>query len=498
MFIVLQRYMLRIRNLPALRLVLGLFLSWAGLAKGAEPSFGPLFQEFKLTLDTGHRTEAVGPFYYHQRIEEDEDLTRIWAVPPVFSYLLNEDTDYEQFDFFWKLISYNRYGEEYRFHFLQLFNFSGGQTQSETNVQKFTLFPFYFQQRSRIPEKNYTALLPIYGRIRERLFRDEVSVVLFPIYGQSRKKDVVTDNYLFPIFHFRRGDGLKGWQVWPLVGNEHKEVTQRTNHWGDEELVGGHDKQFLFWPIFFNQRVRLGTTNETHQQALLPFYSFLRSPLRDSTSYLWPLGVTHTVDRQRKFTEWGVPWPLVVFARGEGKTVNRVWPLFSRAENATQTSGWYLWPIYKYNELHSEPLDRKRTRILFFLYSDVSMKNSETGKRLRQIDLWPLFTSRRDMEGRNRLQILAPLEPFLPNNTSVQRNLSPLWSFWRSEENTKTGDSSQSFLWNLYRRDVSAETRKSSLLFGLFQYQSGVDGRRVRLFYVPLGKTKTAGTPSPE
>jgi hypothetical protein len=119
----------------------------------------------------------------------------------------------------------------------------------------------------------------------------------------------------------------------------------------------------------------------------------------------------------------------------------------------------------------------------------------ETGRRLRQIDLWPLFTSRRDLEGRNRLQILAPLEPFLPNNTSVERDLSPLWSLWRSEKNSKTGATSQSLLWNLYRRDKVPEGRKCSLLFGLFQYQSGYDGRSWRVLYVPFGKSSHSGKP---
>ena len=45
------------------------------------------------------------------------------------------------------------------------------------------------------------------------LFRDEIFFVMFPIYSQTRKKDVVTDNYLYPFFHLRHGDGLHGWQV---------------------------------------------------------------------------------------------------------------------------------------------------------------------------------------------------------------------------------------------------------------------------------------------
>jgi hypothetical protein len=484
------------RNLRALSLLLGLFLFFPGSVDGAGSSLGPLFQEFTLTLDPGHRIEAAGPFYYQQEIVEDDDVTRLWAVPPILSYLRNEHTDYEQFDFLWKAITYNRYGEEYRFHILQLFNLAGGQTQSDTNVSRFTLFPLYFQQRSRIPEKNYTALLPFYGRIQGRLFRDEINFAAFPIYGQTRKRDVVTDNYLYPIFHVRHGDGLKGWQVWPLFSHERKAVTSKTNVWDEVETVGGHRKRFILWPIFMEQHTGLGTANPAQQQALLPFYTFLRSPRRDSTTWLWPLGVTHTVDQEKQYDEWGAPWPLVVFTRGEGKTINRVWPFFSQASNTNLTSDWYLWPLYKYNRLHSDPLDRERTRILLFLYSDLSVKNTETGKRLRQLDLWPLFTSRRDLEGRNRLQILALLEPFLPNNTSVERDISPLWSLWRSEKNSRTGATSQSLLWNLYRRDTAPEGRKCSLLFGLFQYQSGKDGRRWRVLYVPFGKSRPSEKPS--
>jgi len=84
------------------------------------------------------------------------------------------------------------------------------------------LFPIYFQQRSPDPGLNYTAVVPFYGRLENRLFRDEIRFVLFPLYGQSRKKDVVTDNYLYPFFHVRHGDALQGWQFWPLAGYDTK------------------------------------------------------------------------------------------------------------------------------------------------------------------------------------------------------------------------------------------------------------------------------------
>jgi len=461
-------------------------LCYFGLAQflSGQPAIGPLYQEFHLTLAEGHRTEVLGPFFYH----EQKESTRVWAVPPLFSYTLDEEIDYAEFDFVYPVLTYDRFGAEYRFQIFQLFSFAGGKTQSETNVSQFTLFPIYFQQRSPIPEKNYTALIPIYGHLKNRLFRDEIKFVMLPIYVQSRKKDVVTDNYVYPFVHLRHGNGLHGWQVWPFVGREHKDVTSETNHWGDLQEIPGHDKSFVLWPFYFNHFTGIGSTNPAHQRILLPFFSALRSPLRDSTSSPWPLGVTHTVDREKKYTEWAAPWPLIVFDRGEGKTTSRVWPFFSQSHNAVVESDWYLWPVYKYKRVNSPPLDYRRTRILFFLYSDSTTKNTETGGIQHRADLWPFFTARREFDGNRRLQIGAVLEPFLPASKSVERDYSPLWSFWRSEHNQKAGASSQSLLWNLYRQEVRADSRKCSLLFGLFQYQSGAQGKQWRVLYIPFGK----------
>jgi hypothetical protein len=49
----------------------------------------------------------------------------------------------------------------------------------------------------------------------------------------------------------------------------------------------------------------------------------------------------------------------VIVARGEGKTITRVLPLFSQAHDDEQESDFYLWPIYRYNHLHAGVLDRR-------------------------------------------------------------------------------------------------------------------------------------------
>ena len=456
---------------------------------------GLLFDDFPLTLTDGHRTEALGPFF---RFEE-KDTQQQWAVPPLGSYTRDLRTDFSEFDLAYPILTYDRFGREYRWQIFQVFSLGGGQDQTEDMTRRFSLFPFYFQQRSTDPGKNYTALLPFYGHLKNRLFRDEIKFVMMPIYAQSRKSDVVTDNWLYPVFHSRHGNGLHGRQVWPLVGHEHKEITMKTNIWGGEEIIGGHDKFFAAWPFFLNARTDIGTTNPIHQNAVLPVYSLYRSPQRDSSTFLVPF-FNYSDDREKKYRELDAPWPLVEFARGEGKSGNRVWPLFSHMKTPTQEGDFYLWPFYFYKRFRSDPLERERMRIMFFLYSDTNEKNTETGEALNRKDFWPLFTRKRNFNGDTRLQILAPLEPFLPNNKSIERDYSPAWSIWRSEQKAKTGANSQSLLWNLYRRDAAPSSKKISLLFGLFQYQSNPRGKCWRIFYVPFGKSdkEMNSKPAPE
>jgi hypothetical protein len=458
------------------------------LLAGDPVSAGPLFERFDLTLAPGERTEAVSPFYY----SEESEGRHTWAIPPLtLSYEKDPAAENEEFDFAYPILTYDRFGTEYRFQICQVFSFAGGDDQRGDLARRFTLFPIYFQQRSPDPEKDYTAFVPFYGTLKQRLFRDEIHFVLFPCYARTRKADVITYDTPYPLFSRSYGIGLRGWQVWPLVGHEHKDVTTRTNGFNDLETVPGHDSRFVLWPFFLQNNSQIGTDNPVHEQDMIPFYTLYRSKLRDSTTYFWPLGVTHTLEREKHFEEWAAPWPFIVFDRGAGKRTSRVWPLFSQSTNQFLESDWYLWPVYKYNGIHVSALDHRRTRILFFLYSDLREKNTETLESMRRVDFLPFFTHHRDFNGNERLQILSIIEPFLPGSHKVERDYSHLYALWRAERNAKTGATSQSLLWNLYRHEATPQTRKTSLLFGLFRYESSPTGRRWRVCYVTFGRPKT-------
>jgi len=488
---------------------MGLFVCFLAnrRAVGSEEPWhaGFLYDHFDLTLRPADsdvrlwsRTESFGPFFY----SEQKETARTWAIPPIFSHTEDPATESEEYDFAYPILTYDRFGQQYRWQLFQLFAFAGGPTQKESERRRFTLFPIYFRQRSSDPNENYTAVAPFYGHIKNHLFRDEITFVMFPLYSETRKKDVITDNYLYPLFHLRHGDGLTGWQFWPFVGHEHKDVTRQTNGFGDVLTVAGHDRRFVMWPLYYNQYNNLGTTNQQWNQGSIPLYDLMRSPLRDSTTILWPFFSTID-DRERKYHEWHLPWPLVVIARGDGKRTTRFFPFYSQAHSpgtnvppnasvTTQESDFYLWPAYTYKRLHSDPLDRSRKRILFFLYSDTIQKNTSTGHYQRRRDFWPFYTHRRDYDGSTRLQVLSILEPYLPQSKSIERDYSQLYAFWRSEKDPNAGRTSHSLLWNFYRHQTTRESKRTSFFFGLYQSRSDQSGSSVRLFYIPIAQKKPA------
>ena len=467
-------------------------------------SAGPLFDQFPLTIGSGQRTEAVGPLYYNQL----NDTERTWAFPPLFSSVTDPAIETRENDFLFPLFTYVRYGTQYRAQFFQWISFAGGEYPDGSIPHRFTLFPIYFQQRGAVSNQNYTAVFPIYGHLQNRIFRDKIFFVMFPVYSQTQQRDLVNNNYLWPFFNTRHANGLTGWQFWPFYGVEHKTLTTVTNAWG-VETNGGHDLYFVMWPIHYRQRNNIGITNPQPVSAYspiigrwyrtpvvgkpetisadLPFYASERSPHRDSTTVLWPF-FNWIEDRDQEYREWQMPWPIIEFARGPGKTANRVFPFYSHAYNQTFDDSFYLWPIYKFNSVYSPPLDRRRTRIAFYLYQNTADRNTETGKVRRRVDLWPLLVYHHDFDGSTRLQILALMETFFPVAPGIERNWSPLWSVWRSENNPATDANSQSLLWNLYRRDASPNAKKISCLFGLYQYQTTSETKVLRLFYIPVVK----------
>jgi hypothetical protein len=184
----------------------GLFSKFSELTQPASETTEltpSLFPDYSVSFTLQHDYQPYGPLVYRQYEYTEGDLSRYTFFPPIFSVARNADLDTVEMAFLYPRGGADRSGRAYRVHIFQIFNWAGGANAEDQMTRRFTLFPFYMQQRSEIPEDNYWALLPFYGKVQHRMWKDEVDFVMMPLYVKTRKKDVTTWNYLFPFFHLR-------------------------------------------------------------------------------------------------------------------------------------------------------------------------------------------------------------------------------------------------------------------------------------------------------
>jgi hypothetical protein len=178
-------------------------------------------------------------------------------------------------------------------------------------------------------------------------------------------------------------------------------------------------------------------------------------------------------------------------------------PFFADETMDVKRQRWYLWPIYKIEEMDTELIQRRRDRVLFFLYSDTRESKWETGESMRRINFWPLFGYNRK-NGVSHFHVLSLLEPFFPENESIERLWSPLWRIYQQKWDQQ-GNQVISLLWNLFWSERQGDRlagelfplleyqkqspgKKSfSFLKGLVSYRRDEQGRRLNLFYLPWG-----------
>jgi len=430
--------------------------------------------------------ENFGPFF---DIESSPEYLS-WGLHPVISYSHDTTNDIRQTDFLYPIFSERKFGSEYRLQFCQLFSLSGGRLQNDSSKSSFTIFPLFFCQRASDTNLNYTAFVPFYGKIMNKFHRDEIQFTMFPLYLKSRKADVLTENYLFPLVHFRKGERLHGFQFWPIYGKETCSSSTITNTYGDLEILPGHEKFFLFWPFYIQQKSGIGTTNPQTSFAMIPFYAKEQSRTRHYTSILWPF-FSNITDNDRGYHEFQGPWPFIIYAHGYGKNAFRIWPIFGFAKNKEIESHFLLWPLYKKKNNKTEDYERNRQQVCLFLYSDITEKMPKSGLSKQRTDLWPLFSMRKTSDGQLSFRSLAILEPILKGTTAIERNYSPLYTLWFEDINKKTGDSTISVLFSLYKEKQSLHNTYRSFLFGLLSYEKNTSYKKFKIFWLPVWKKAT-------
>ncbi|HTU03411.1 MAG TPA: hypothetical protein VMG58_16395 [Candidatus Sulfotelmatobacter sp.] len=468
-------------------------LLWAGAARADDTpvNLWPIYDDRVDPVDVAHARSGLGPIVGWERAL-DGTITD-FAVRPLFHWRREDRPEARTFQLeaLYPLFTYRRDERDWEWQFFELLNGRSEGSQERERRQDF--FPFYFSGETPAGQR-YRAVLPFYGDIYDRLGQDEIHVVLFPGYARFLKGGAETTYAPYPLVSWTHGE-RSGLHIVPFYGREEK--------------PGVFERGFVLWPFYLWQRSGLDTDNPETSTAFLPFYYSLRSPERDSTTVLWPL-FSKVTDRAGHYEQWFAPWPVVSFARGEGRYTNRVIPFYSYEKRVlknefllrelTSTTTSFLFPVY-IHEVNEIPGSRQeRHRVLWWLYSDTH----DTGRDgdIRRTDSWPFFHYARDREGAAEFQALALLEPFLPANEWIAWNYSPLWSLYSYRRNP-AGAQEWSFLWNLLRHQETAggraievlgplvryreseATAQLSLLGGLFHYELQNGTRTVRLFGWP-------------
>lgn len=429
---------------------------------------------------------SLGPLFSREGKWTQNNLD----IGPIWVSTEDPASENSEQNILYPFITRNRYGDETRVQVLQFLSWTKTaqdteKPESPAEPKGVTLFPFFFYKQPSSTTDGYWAFVPIYGELDNRLFKKHIEFVLFPLYARTEKKDYETWNVLYPIFHLRRGDGVQGWGILPLFGLESKDARVITNSWNDPEAVDGYHNGFFLWPFISWVTMENPDRRYLTDVAVLPAFRVLRSDDRDSTTLLWPF-LNWTEDRGEKYKELGFPWPLVVFARGEGKTLNRILPFFSIGEKGSLHSKSILWPLYRQNITDASTLYRRRDQILFFLYSDLRLRNKESGEESHRQSMWPLWHTSTDTQGTRDFKTLALLEPIFPLDEELQRAWSPLWTLYQSKAKADRSEKEWSTFLNLAHGQKSPTRKSWKFAYGMMSHESTTEEKVYKVFSFPV------------
>jgi len=363
------------------------------------------------------------------------------------------------------------------------------------------VWPFYFSRATGEAPTSYQAWFPLGGTMVNRFGQDRLSWVLFPLYARFEKRGVVTTAAPWPLLRWSEGGGQSGFALWPLYGE-----TLRAD---------GGSERYALWPLVYHREMPVdGNTSERAvNRGFLPFYASDVAPGYRSETWLWPF-FGH-VDRSAPFQYRAnnYLWPLWVQGRGDDRRVNRWAPFSTHSVIKGTEKHWVLWPLWRRQRWPDGAIEQTRTQVLFALYHDTVQRSRTTPSLApaRKRHLWPLFSEWDNGAGRRQVQVLSPLEVFLPHSEEVRQAWSPLFSVYRYERQSD-GASRHSLLWDgvTYRSAPGAQERewhfgpllgfasrpeagRFALLRGVLGLKRGPVGSGWRLF---VGDFRPVGAPS--
>ncbi len=450
-------------------------------------NLGPLYHPVK---NSKYEREfmALGPFITYRKNGGYSEF----GFNPFYHRILKERENIEEYEFLYPLASYKKKGNFSWFQYqLFLLTYNTEITPSGYKNKEFNLFPFIFYNNEEDKNNNYFAFFPFYGGLKNKFAKENIKFLLFPLYMKTISGGEITRSIMWPIVSNYDGE-LEGSRLFPIISKRVNKKKKRR-------------EEFLFWPIYIKKEKDFyGETS--YFKSIFPLYSEIRSHGVSNRGYLWPF-VQHTVNHKKGDERWDTPWPFINFTRGETTNQTKIFPFYSKAErNENDEDGYILLPLYKYKKISLANYRRHKKSLFLFLYKDTREEPlTDTVKPRIRIDLWPIFSFRKDDTGYSRFHIFTVFEPFINNNERLYRNFASLWRIFVWE---KTADNltRTSFLWNLvtfysnsseFTLDIrpivtlfnysrSSSGKSWNILGGLIGYESKNEKNNLKLLYIKM------------
>src|SRR6187431_506084 len=176
------------------RLVQLISLSLLWTASGwAEENVWPLFVIRNDESGTAKSAQYVGPLFFH-RTDGTQDVR---GFRPLF--LTTHNGEKMEKNLLYPLFTWKTQPGYSSLSFLHLIERQTNDEGTHPANDRVDIWPVYFSRRAADPEKSYQAFFPIGGTLKNRLGRDEINFVLWPLYLKTEKKGRVVTHTPWPI-----------------------------------------------------------------------------------------------------------------------------------------------------------------------------------------------------------------------------------------------------------------------------------------------------------
>lgn len=439
---------------------------------GAELDFDPLLSLDQNPVFGYEELRGLGPFVMRRRAGEEEGI----AFHPVYFWLKSGERSERQILF--PFIYFERTERGRRSWFFPLYFEHKFRDKEGRSTEGFVVLFLIYGGQHRT-EGRYFLFFPIGGNLKGLMGKDEIRVVLFPFYFDTRLGENRAHHILFPFIHFSYGGGKSSFQLWPLYGYSKRE--------------GKHTSRFILWPLYT-------WTKEEGAKGIssFPLFGYRSSEKEKRIDVLYPF---FGYRRWKDTRTWKILWPICVLERSP--TVNKfyLFPLFGwKTDKKNRSKRFYiLYPLFRYSRVEREAWTAKELNLIL-LFTDYN-RSYRSGEKKKYTIFFPFYMYNRQRDGTRSVR--APELIWFRDPRGFQRNYSPL--FWLFEYDSSEWRRKTRILWGLFSERKSPNERKVSVSF-LFTYRRkgeeraynflgglfgwGKKGGRgyVRIFFVRIGK----------